>query len=166
MKKNIYLIRHAEAVSATSTVNDFDRPLTATGKKDAHRMGQRLHENKVAPDFILASPALRTISTARIIAEELNFAVDQIITDPQIYNGGIEEFIEHIKQLDQTLNTVFCVGHNPTLSWLCHSLCEEAKVSLPPCGIVGMQFQMQSWQQLTKVNGELILSIHPEHATS
>ena len=48
MVKNIFIIRHAEANSATKAmINDIDRTLSADGIKDATKMGECLKNKNV-----------------------------------------------------------------------------------------------------------------------
>lgn len=161
--KNLYLIRHAKAGWQEAQIADFDRPLTDVGIADAHAMGRELKMQGVVPDYVLSSPALRAITTARILTEELNFPVAKIVTDEKIYGGGAEYLVECIKQIDQKFNTVICVGHNPTLTWLFHLLCEGEKEGITTCGVVGIKFNMRNWEQLSSAEGTRTLFIHPEH---
>jgi phosphohistidine phosphatase len=161
--KNLYLIRHAKASWEQENLHDFERPLTEVGKQDAHLMGAQLKARGAVIDCLLASSAARAITTATIIAEELEFPVDKIATDEQIYNAGVEELIARIKHIDKRYNSVACVGHNPSLTWLFHYLCEGEKASLPTCGIVNIQFTMADWSQLSSAEGKKAFFIHPEH---
>lgn len=164
--KTLYLIRHAKASWEHPELHDFERPLTEVGDNDAHAMGKKLKTQGVVVDYMLASPAMRALNTAKIIAEELNFDAKKIVTDEQIYSGGVEELIDRIKHIGGEFNTVVCVGHNPSFTWLFHYFCEDEKVSIPTCGVVGLQFPMHSWSHLPHANGKRILFIHPEHEIS
>lgn len=161
--KTLYLIRHAKASWEHTDLTDFERPLTETGQHDAVTMGQELKGLKVKPDYILCSDAVRAIHTAQIIAEQLAFPLDRMVADNAIYSGGVEELVTRLKAIDAKFNTVICVGHNPNLTWLCHYLCESAKMNLPTCGVVGIEFNMKQWSQLTSAEGQVTLFIHPQH---
>jgi phosphohistidine phosphatase len=161
--KTLYLIRHAKAGWEHPELPDFERPLTEVGIRDAHAMGAQLKDKGVTIDYLLTSPAARALHTAQIIAAELNFAGDKIISNEQIYRSGVEELMECLKNLDGQFNHVVCVGHNPTLTWMFHYFCEQEKTSMPTCGVVGLQFPMHSWSHLPHANGKLILFAHPMH---
>src|SRR5205823_10077747 len=57
----LYLVRHAE--SAPGTPEEL-RTLTAEGREQARRLGERLRADGVAPDAIVTSPLLRARETA------------------------------------------------------------------------------------------------------
>ena len=57
---------------------DLDVPLTATGRQEATRAGQRLREQGVRIGVIVSSDLLRTRETAAIIAKEID-AVEIVI---------------------------------------------------------------------------------------
>lgn len=65
--KKLVLIRHAEAEPETGNISDFDRNLTAAGKKDAAKMAAVLLNNTVAPEIMICSPAARALETAHIL---------------------------------------------------------------------------------------------------
>ena len=66
--KRLYIVRHAKSSWKDASLDDFDRPLNKRGKKAAPEMGKRLKKLKVKPDLLLASPAVRAITTAKAIA--------------------------------------------------------------------------------------------------
>lgn len=161
--KNLYLIRHAKASWEEAHLPDFERPLTEVGEQDAREIGQQLRTLAIVPDYMLASSAIRAINTARIIAETLDFPLDRIVTDEHIYSSGVEELVERIKGIERKFNTVLCVGHNPSLTWLAHYLCEDAKMNIPTCGVVGIRFEMRNWSEIASAEGQLATFIHPQH---
>jgi len=161
--KNLYIIRHAKASWEHPELPDFDRPLIETGEQQARMMAAQLNEQKIKPDGILSSTAVRAIETAKIIAEDLAFPLKKIATNETIYSGSVEEIIELIKEFDPGWNTAFLFGHNPNLTWLAHYLCDQARMNIPTCGIIGISFDMKSWKKLVATEGKLISFIHPPH---
>ena len=63
------LIRHAKSSWDNSALSDFERPLNKRGIKNAPLMGKIIKKRGLVFDQIIASPALRAITTARLIAE-------------------------------------------------------------------------------------------------
>ena len=74
MPRQVILVRHAHAEWPNWSGRDFDRPLTPRGEEDAARTAQELRLAGHRPALLLASPALRTRQTARIIATGLEVA--------------------------------------------------------------------------------------------
>src|SRR5689334_286731 len=125
--KTLYLIRHAKAGWDKPELTDFDRPLTELGKQHAHNIGQEL-KPIVKPDLIISSPALRALTTAQIIAQAVGYAEDKIAVNQQIYTGGVDELMTIIQAIKPNHEKVLFFGHNPSLTWLLHFLCEDAKM--------------------------------------
>jgi len=69
--KSLYLLRHAKAESATSQSSDEDRALVPRGVDDVKKLATKLIKKDIRFDLILTSPAIRTITTAQIIANRL-----------------------------------------------------------------------------------------------
>ncbi len=64
--KTLYLLRHATAANAAPPqMSDYDRTLSAKGIREAQTVGRYMKSNKMLPDFVLSSSALRTTQTAR-----------------------------------------------------------------------------------------------------
>jgi len=78
---DLLLIRHAESegnVNGATVAEDW--PLTARGRQQAEALALRLVCEGVRPDAIFASPMLRALQTADIVARGLG-AVFQVMTD-------------------------------------------------------------------------------------
>jgi len=87
----IYFIRHGQ--SQANAVNVFSGPdslLTDLGRQQAKLAGEKLVSDEVVLDRIICSTYERTIDTAKIIAETINFDIDQIQYDHRLveYNAG------------------------------------------------------------------------------
>lgn len=161
--KKLYLIRHAKASWEHPEQEDIARPLTPQGEEDAKDMAHLLKKHKVGVDLMLSSTAVRAIATAKIMAQELDYKFDKIITNERIYNGGVEELVEIIKEIPSKEKTVLLFGHNPSLTWLAHYLCETFRMNLATCGVLGISFDVKSWSDLSSVEGTFIDYYHPHH---
>ena len=58
--RQLILLRHAHAESATAGQDDIARPLSATGLAEARAAGDWLREHGLRPDRVLCSTAART----------------------------------------------------------------------------------------------------------
>lgn len=84
-----FLVRHAEPVSpATFDGGDFDRPLSARGRRQAASVARRLKSGGATE--VLSSPLRRCMETAQAIAQELGLAVkvDQSLHIAQVFDVG------------------------------------------------------------------------------
>jgi phosphohistidine phosphatase len=68
----VFLIRHAEAVEETLALADPHRHLTANGRRQARELGDRLRWHDCVPTHLWASPLVRAIQTAELVATGLH----------------------------------------------------------------------------------------------
>lgn len=95
--KRIYFIRHAEAQSGGRS--DFERELSPKGKEDAMRLGALLRSENLLPCLIVASSAVRALTTARIIAAALG--VPQALrVSRELYDINLWDLAEFVRGLD------------------------------------------------------------------
>ena len=83
--KTLFLVRHAKSSRDDPSLPDRDRPLDDRGKQDGPKMGKRLAKRDVKPDLLLSSPALRALTTAQLIAEEIGYKLKDIVVDDRLY---------------------------------------------------------------------------------
>ena len=69
----VYLVRHAEAVSAALGVSDGSRFLSLEGRQAARRQGRILREEGVQFDLVLTSPLMRAVQTAELMADAVDY---------------------------------------------------------------------------------------------
>ena len=65
-KKQLLLLRHAQAENIDALKIDADRPLTKTGGKNAFNLGMYLQKEIDQIDKVICSPAKRTKQTLEI----------------------------------------------------------------------------------------------------
>ncbi len=135
--KRVYLLRHAKSDWKDPLAEDFDRPLNKRGKQDAPMMAKRMHKIGIQPDIILSSPAKRAKTTAEYFSKALDA---KIILDPEIYEASVATLKQVIQKAFKHYDTVMLVGHNPSLTLLCNTLCDEPIENIPTAGIVGIGF--------------------------
>lgn len=152
--KKLVIIRHAKSDWNDTSLDDFIRPLNARGLKNAPFMGKILKEKNLVPDLILSSPATRALKTAEIIAKEIGYT-NEIVQNPYIYEAYVNSLQEVVSYIHDTHETVFLVGHNPGVSALAYMLC-DLKESIPTCAIVEIEFNTDSWMEVSKENSKLI----------
>ena len=158
-------MRHAKANLGDAFENDFDRTLSDRGKKDAPEMGKRLKKNGVKPDLIISSPAARALKTAKEVAKEIDYPEKNIVTEPEIYQADIIDLIKVIRNLDDKNNKVMLFGHNPGLTGLVGYLTNQFIDNIPTSGVVQINFDFQTWKQVTQQSGKFISFDYPKNQT-
>lgn len=85
----LLLVRHGERMRIDHEDPTFGEtvPLTPTGEATARRFGAALRGSSAAVEF-RASPLLRTVRTAELIAEEMGFSSADIVRDDLIGNAS------------------------------------------------------------------------------
>ena len=145
--KTLFLVRHAKSSRDDPSLPDRDRPLDDRGKQDGPKMGKRLAKRDVKPDLLLSSPALRALTTAQLIAEELGYKLKDIVVDDRLYASDADDLLAVIRALDKKLNRVMLFGHNPEFTDLAHRLSSEI-IEMPTCAIVEFHFDTKAWSDV------------------
>ena len=152
--KSVTIIRHAK--SSWGSATDFERPLDERGFDDAKLMGDALADKKINFDVSTSSSANRAITTAKIIAGQIKFK-NEIIKEKYIYGASSNELFHMITKLNNNINSIAVVGHNPTLHILSENLSNEKFVEFPTCSIVHISFAVDSWDKIQLGNLEYFL---------
>lgn len=162
--KKLTLVRHAKSSWKDAGLADRDRPLNKRGRQDAPRMGKRLAQRAASPDQIISSPAVRALTTAKIMAEEIGYPPDEIIVDERLYGADIPEWLAVIRGLDDALEHVLLVGHNPGLTDLVNDLSPDGVDNVPTCGVVEMTFDVETWTRIGSVEPTAVDLDYPKSA--
>jgi len=160
--KTLYIARHAKSSWDDSSLSDFERPLKKRGEKDAPMMGKILYSKDVQPDLIISSPAQRAISTAHILATEIKYPIENIVTNEAIYEASTSTLLDIIEQLDDTLKSVMLIGHNPSFTRLANYLTEQYFDNIPTCGVVAIAFDVLEWKMIEKNSGKVMFFEYPK----
>ncbi len=157
MTKKLYIIRHAKAKDATEFESDFDRQLAQRGIQDAQNTAIWAKQNNISPDFILSSPAERTRKTSEILANGLGMPEQEIEYELGIYEASQPTLFEIVQELiPDEANVAFLVGHNPGCTLLADYLSSANINFMPTCAMVGLEFEIESWVELSQGLGKLI----------
>jgi len=109
----LYFLRHGEAEDMSAGISDHDRKLTTKGierVQTAAKVMSRLH---IKPTHIYASPRVRALHTAEIVAKTLGKKVE--VNDSVNFGfnlSAVETLIAALAVDDE----VMFVGHEPTMS--------------------------------------------------
>ena len=161
MKRTLFLVRHAKSSWDDVALTDKERPLADRGKRDAPMMGKRLAKRQVRPDLILSSPARRALSTAEIIAKELNYRAEDIVVDDRLYATEAETLLGVIGDLSDKLKCVMLFGHNPEFTDLAHRLSNEPAL-MPTCAVAQFTFESTSRSSIGSTKPAEVLLDYPK----
>ena len=125
-KHRLIIMRHAKSDWREEGSPDFDRPLTARGRKAAKQMGQWLKQRSFHIDQILCSPALRAKQTGQLVLEQLNLPQKSMLWESKLYEASLSDLTALIHQYGEGIHTLLLIGHNPGLDQLLCHLSEES----------------------------------------
>jgi len=154
--KKLFLVRHSNTEKYSETNRDIDRKLTSEGMKIASLLGKYLKDEGVIPDAIISSSAQRAQLTAELAATQLGFDIDNLQIVESLYEASIRGFVEFLKNLYQSYNTVLVVGHNPTITYVADFLSNVEISGMSPGAVVQINFELDSWGLLDKGLGQFI----------
>jgi len=163
MQKRLTLLRHAKSSWKDASLADRDRPLNRRGNKSAPDMGKRLAELGVRPSLLLTSPAKRARETARLIARELNYPLEFIQSESDLYLATPETILQVVARQDNGFNDVMLFGHNPGITELANRLGDRNIDNVPTCGMVGIELDVKEWTEIVAADGKTVFFDYPKN---
>jgi phosphohistidine phosphatase len=148
VNRRLILFRHAKSSWDDSSQRDFDRPLNKRGLRDAPRMGQFLLEQQINPGIIICSDANRALSTARHVATELSYPLDDIRMNHALYLSSAATILDVLDSAAAKDSDVMLIAHNPGLTELANSLSDTRIDNLPTCSVFIATQAAESWNEL------------------
>lgn len=164
--KQLFLIRHAKSSAGYRGMADHDRPLNRRGFHAASDMGKRMSSWQWQPQQLVSSSAVRAWSTTELIANELKYDVNNIEIEPAIYEATSAELLHVIQGLEDGFQRVALVGHNPGFTMIANLLGRCDIDNVPTCGIVVLQFEVNTWASISPGEGVLQHYDYPKNRTT
>ncbi|MFI0848560.1 SixA phosphatase family protein [Mesorhizobium sp. IMUNJ 23232] len=142
----LYLLRHAKAGWAQPGMRDFDRPLDASGVRDAEAIGLAMRERGYAPDLTLCSTAVRARQTLEGVAAHAD--TGRVVFLEALYSGDAAGYLSAIRDHDGR-GSLLVVGHNPTMEDLAIALAGSGNAAalaalpsgFPTSGLAVLRFE-------------------------
>ncbi len=161
--KKIILFRHAKSKKIDGVTSDHGRKLAQHGVEDAPKIGNYLSKENILPDVIYCSTALRAKQTLDLFLEQINQDI-KVNYDKMIYADGENRIPEICLKIDDTVNTVMFVGHNPDIEYLTEVFTGK-KFPYPKfstSSIAVIKFNMDNWKSIAEEFGKLERFITPK----
>ncbi len=150
------VIRHAKSSWSDPELADHDRPLNKRGRRDAPRMGERLHARGFAPDIIFTSTALRARLTADAIVSACGLE-SRVRARRALYHAEPEEILDVVEAGAAAAGSrhVAIVGHNPGCTELVVWLTGADLDNLPTCGVATVRIDGERYADARRGAGHL-----------
>lgn len=118
--RQLFLLRHADAVPGGSSVEDFDRQLSARGHAQARFIASTLKSMPI--DYVLCSASARTRETVNPILKTRCAAMPTVVYDKALYGADARELLEILSAVPPSAKNVLFIGHNPAIEDLLETL--------------------------------------------
>ncbi len=160
--KTLYIARHAKSSWDDFSISDHDRPLLPKGIKKTELVAKKLKSLNEIPGFIISSTAKRAKETAFTFAKEFNIPVDNVILNRQLYLAYDDDIFEELYGIDNSVNSVMIVAHNPGLTDLVNNFSKDYIDNLPTSGVAKVVFKTNSWEKIDTSRFKLKFILTPK----
>ena len=160
--KTLTIVRHAKSSWRDSGLPDKKRPLNSRGKRDAPEMGRRIQEHGIRPSLIVSSPATRAWTTAKVIAQAINYPREFLQKEDRLYLASLDEILDIVVAQDNGFNNLMVVGHNPGLTDFVNFLVPGLTNNLPTAGVVSVKIDQDDWSLYERPATELLVHDWPK----
>jgi phosphohistidine phosphatase len=158
--KTLFLLRHAKSSWADEDLADIERPLKERGRKAAATIGRFLRKERVNPDLVLSSCAVRARETIDIVLKAAKLRTE-IRYDERIYEASPLRLLEVILQIDSDRKSVLLVGHNPGMEELLQLLTGNVE-HMPTAALAKIALKTSKWSGVGARKGTLEWFVKPK----
>lgn len=144
--KTLYILRHAKSSWNYADLSDFERPLNERGIKTAPFMGELMAKKNFQPELILSSPAARAKQTALLVRKAGRMKAE-VEYDERIYEASPLRLMEIVSEIENEIESVLVVGHNPGLEGLVKFLTGEFQ-SMPTAALAVVDWKTEDWKSV------------------
>jgi len=166
--KSVYLLRHAKSSWADASLADIDRPLATRGRSAAPKMGQYMKDKRLIPDAVLVSGASRALETWDLIRPVLG--EPRVRVEKNLYMATPDMMLAWLRQLDNDVDAVMMIGHNPGFEELARGLAGDGRKKAqkrlrrkyPTAGLAVLRFDTPGWAAISWGDGYLERFVRPK----
>ena len=125
-------------------------------------MGKLLHHKGICPNLIISSDAVRALTTAKLLAQELSYPTEHIHTNHALYLAPPDILLDAISNISSNYENVLLVAHNPGMTELANHLTEMHIDNLPTCGVFIVETVLPDWDAFRKTTASFIEFLSPK----
>ena len=159
--KRIYLMRHGKAEDGFNK-SDIERDLTDKGRKKTQKVAKSLVQKNLLPQKILVSIANRTLQTADIICNYLKLDKERIFEEKDLYLASSNSILDVIYTIDDDVNDLMIIGHNPGISSLATYLSNVEMDWMVTSALIVIEVNAGKWHEIPLSKRKLLHHIKPK----
>ena len=163
--KTIYIVRHAKSSWDNYDLSDHERTLMPVGIKKTKKIIGFFNRENVSVDLIVSSSAVRAFETARLIADAIGYNSDLIFKKKALYHAYVDDIYTELFSLDNSVNSVMIVAHNPTLTDFVNEFVKPKIMNLPTTGVVSVSIDTDSWENMVNAKFKVNFVVFPRMLT-
>lgn len=158
-------IRHAKAADPADYDDDFDRPLTERGQRDAAAVGRMLQALQPPIDWWIASSAARALETAQILHTQCDDEGElHVVRDA--YAAPSDTLLSLVRLAPADARHVAIVAHNPGMEELVAGLtagdARHFNFRMGTAAFAHIQVEITRWDQVRWGSGQLRYLVAPK----
>lgn len=158
--KTMYLLRHAKSSWKDESLADIERPLNGRGRKASQIIGDLLKKEKIVPDLVLSSSAVRARQTTDLVMQTANLS-SELRFDERIYEATPQKLLEVVQQIDKSKKNVLLVGHNPGFEQLLELLTGSVE-TFATATLANISLKAATWAAVKRDSGDLEWIVRPK----
>ena len=122
----LVLMRHAKSDWNADYWQDFDRPLSKRGHRDAARMSKWLAKQGLKSVSLISSTALRARETSEYLISGLALHPSNCSLEEKLYACDRGTILDIVKAQSRQSSRCIIVAHNPALDEVLEYLCPDS----------------------------------------
>jgi phosphohistidine phosphatase len=111
---------------------------------------------------MLSSTAVRAKKTAELVANELLYPEDKIMTSKALYHADSEEIFDALYVISNDINSVMIFGHNPGFTYFVNQFIRPTIENLPTSGVVSIEFITDKWEEISNAKFHVNFVMFPK----
>lgn len=160
--KTLILIRHADAEPSRGEP-DSKRKLSEKGLIEAKSMAIALQKRGYTINKIFSSPSERTKETTETFASIFQLKEDNIKYFDSLYLGDTLQITETINWLQENVEHLAIVGHNPGVTNYANDVTGSSIDTLHTASVAIIKSEANNWQQFEDARKTLVEVLSPNH---
>ena len=155
----ITLLRHGKSENPQTGVSDIDRALIKRGQQNADNVGKMMVRQKMLPDLVLVSPAMRTKQTYEIASKNWPDIPMEFVDS--LYEATANQLMYVIEERAGQSQNMLVIGHNPSLVVLLNRIVGSTHTDnnlsyFPTCCIADIGFEADKVSDIDPEDGRLL----------